>query len=159
MGYPDIRINRIDGENDNLKNYDGYVSLIVNVASHCAHTNQYHVLQKLYIQNFEKKFIILGFPCNQFGEQEPADNYEIKDFCEKQFAVSFPLFEKINVNGPTEHRLYQYLKQSNPMRIEDTSIKWNFTKFLIDRDGSVLLRIQPAELPLELIGRIVEKQT
>ena len=155
MIYPDIPLVRIDGISDNFSNYTGYISLVVNVASLCGHTKQYTVLESLYRKYKEKKFVILGFPCNQFGEQEPSSNLEINEFCRLNYDISFPLFQKTDVNGPNEHKIYNYLKTKNSMCLDDTTIKWNFTKFIVDRNGEVLLRIQPGEMPLNILEKII----
>lgn len=153
--YKSIELRRIDGSADNFKNYDGCMTLVVNVASLCGHTHQYAMLEALYQKYKSRGFIILGFPCNQFGEQEPGSEEEIASFCRREFGVTFPIFKKTEVNGDSEHDLYRHLKLSNPMNLQDTSIKWNFTKYLVDRTGEVLLRIQPPEMPLKLLDTLI----
>ncbi|MGZ4958136.1 MAG: glutathione peroxidase [Methylomonas sp.] len=132
--------NSLEGHPINLENYRNEVLLIVNTASQCGFTPQYRELETLYQAFKDKGFNILGFPCNQFGKQEPGDSREIADFCLKNYGVSFPMFEKIDVNGANTHPLYQYLKTAAPGLFGTTSIKWNFTKFLIRRDGTPLKR-------------------
>jgi len=128
------------------------VLLVVNVASRCGFTPQYAGLEALYRAYRERGFTVLGFPCNQFGGQEPGDADEIRDFCSTRYTVSFPMFAKIEVNGPNAHPLYQYLKSAQPGLLGTEAIKWNFTKFLVGRDGGVLRRYAPNDTP-EAIGR------
>jgi len=133
-----IPIKDIDGHATTLGVYQGEVRLVVNVASECGYTPQYQGLQALYLKYKSKGFVVLGFPCNQFGEQEPGTNAEIKSFCSSKFAVTFPLFDKIEVNGPNRHPLYVALAgKSSPF---PGNITWNFNKFLIGRDGKILRR-------------------
>ena len=130
-----------------LEIYRGKVLLIVNVASKCGFTPQYAGLQRLYEKHHEAGFEILGFPCNQFGGQEPGAEEEIKSWCELSYAVTFPMFEKIEVNGDGTHPLYRYLKSAAPGLLGTEAIKWNFTKFLIGRDGQVIERFAPSTAP------------
>jgi glutathione peroxidase len=133
----------IDGKEFSLSNHRGKTLLIVNVASQCGYTPQYGGLQKLYEKYKAKGFIVLGFPCNQFGQQEPGTEAEIKKFCESKYNVTFPLFSKIDVNGPQTHPLYSYLKDGK-------DIGWNFTKFLVDKKGRVLQRYESKVTPEDL---------
>lgn len=140
----------INGENRSLSVYRGQVLLIVNTASLCGLTPQYEGLQKLYQDFSSKGFQILAFPCDQFGHQEPGDATKIKDFCEARFAITFPLFEKIEVNGENAHPLFKYLKKNSPGFLGTEAIKWNFTKFLIDREGNIIERFAPTTSPESL---------
>ena len=130
-------VTQIDGTETDLSAYSGQVLLIVNTASACGYTPQYRGLQALYQGFKDQGFSVLGFPCNQFGSQEPGTADEIQDFCEKNFTGTFPLFAKIDVNGPDTHPLYQQLKSAKPGLLGSQDIKWNFTKFLVSRDGQV----------------------
>lgn len=144
----------LDGSAISLKQYRGQVLLIVNTASQCGFTPQYAALEQLYRTYRERGFAVLGFPCNQFGAQEPGQEAEIGAFCEKNFGVSFPLFAKIEVNGPQTHPLYRFLKKAKPGIFGWEKIKWNFTKFLVDREGAVVGRYAPATQPAELAAPI-----
>ena len=150
MELSDFSAVTIAGTNQSLSAYRGDVVLIANVASECGFTNQYEGLQALYAEYAARGFTVLGFPCDQFGHQEPGDEATIKSFCETRFAVTFPMFAKINVNGAEAHPLYDWLKSSKPGLLGTEAIKWNFTKFLIGRDGNVLKRFAPADKPLSL---------
>jgi len=130
-----------------LERYAGKIMLIVNTASECGFTPQYEGLQKLHQQYAARGLAVLGFPCNQFGKQEPGDAAQIGAFCEQRFGVTFPLFEKIEVNGANAHPLYQWLKGEAPGLLGIGRIKWNFTKFLVDRNGKVVKRYAPATKP------------
>ena len=141
----DLSVKDIDGKTTSLKDYKGKVLLIVNVASHCGYTPQYAGLESLYEKYKEKGFYVLGFPCNQFGAQEPGPNEEIKQFCSSKYLVTFPLFDKIEVNGPNRHPLYLALAGKDASFPGD--IKWNFSKFLIGRDGKVLKRFDSGTKP------------
>lgn len=155
MSLYDIEVKTIDGESIHLSAYGGKVLLIVNTASKCGFTPQYKELEALYQNLGNEKFEILGFPCNQFGEQEPGDIGEIKRFCELNYGVTFPLFEKVDVKGPNAHPLFKYLcGQKKGIFSED--IKWNFTKFLIDSKGNVVDRFAPTTTPLKLEQKIIE---
>ncbi|HZR03212.1 MAG TPA: glutathione peroxidase [Burkholderiales bacterium] len=145
----------IDGREQSLADFRGKVLLIVNVASQCGFTPQYAGLESLYRKYHARGFEVLGFPCNQFGSQEPGSETEIAQFCETRFGVSFPLFAKIEVNGPNTHPLYAWLKSSEPGILGTEAIKWNFTKFLVGRDGKVLKRYAPTSTP-ESIAADVE---
>jgi glutathione peroxidase len=135
------------GENKSLVDYKENVLLIVNTASKCGFTPQYKGLQSLYQTYKEQGFEVLGFPCNQFSNQEPGSNEEIQSFCEINFGVSFPLFEKIDVKGANIHPLFKLLTEAAPGFLGSKSIKWNFTKFLIDRKGNVVKRYAPTDKP------------
>ena len=130
-----------------LSQYKGKVLLIVNTASKCGFTPQYEGLQKLYEDYRNRGFEILAFPCNQFLFQEPGDNEEIRNFCESNYSINFPLFAKIKVNGGNAHPLYRFLKKETPGALGSGTIKWNFTKFLVDREGHPIKRFAPATTP------------
>ena len=142
---PNIPLKRLDGSVENLQDYAGKVLLIVNVASNCGFTSQYRDLQNLYTAYQAKDLEILGFPCNQFGAQEPGSASEIANFCTTKFGVTFPMFEKIEVNGDGTHPLYLYLKEQAPGILGTTGIKWNFTKFLVSKDGQSIIRLASAD--------------
>jgi len=144
----------LDGREVCLDQFRGRVLLIVNTASRCGFTSQYEGLEQLYRAYRERGFAVLGFPCNQFGAQEPGSEAEIGAFCEKNFGVTFPLFAKIEVNGPHAHPLYQFLKRARPGIFGSQRIQWNFTKFLIDRQGSVARRYAPSTKPKALAAVI-----
>ena len=141
------------GEEVPLKRFEGQVLLIVNTASACGFTPQYKGLEALHRQLAPRRFSVLGFPCNQFGRQEPGDAAQIQQFCASNYAVSFPLFDKIDVNGGDAHPLYQYLR-SEKSGLLGSSIKWNFTKFLVDRSGNVVARHAPTTSPEALTKEI-----
>ena len=147
MTVYDFQAISIDGQQVALKDYSGKVLLIVNVASKCGFTPQYSGLEKLYEKYKDRGFEILGFPSNQFGKQEPGTESEIKQFCDAQYGVKFPLFTKIEVNGPGTHPLYSFLKRTRPGFLGTARIKWNFTKFLIDRNGRPIKRFAPQAKP------------
>ena len=142
----DFSAKRLNGDDVPLAQYKGKVLLIVNTASKCGFTPQYKGLQALYDKH-QGKLEILGFPCNQFGKQEPGGESEISEFCELNYGVSFPMFGKIDVNGDDAHPLYKYLKQEAPGLLGSKSIKWNFTKFLVNKDGKVVKRYAPTDTP------------
>ena len=150
------QVTRIDGTEADFSNYSGQVLLIVNTASACGYTPQYQGLQALYQRFKDQGFSVLGFPCNQFGSQEPGTADEIRDFCEQKFSVTFPLFAKIDVNGPNTHPLYQQLKSAKPGLLGSQDIKWNFTKFLVSRDGEVQARYGSQKDPNDLEPAILE---
>ena len=137
----------IDGAETALSEHSGKVAVIVNVASKCGFTPQYKGLEDLYRAYKDEGFTILGFPSNQFAGQEPGSESEIAEFCSLNYDVSFPMFAKVDVNGPATHPLFQYLKRAKPGIAGTTNIKWNFTKFLVDRDGSAVRRYAPQETP------------
>lgn len=147
MSIYDYQVKTIDGQNKSLGDYRGKVLLVVNVASQCGFTPQYEGLEGLYKKYSSKGFEVLGFPCNQFGSQEPGDEKEIKEFCKLKYGVSFPLFAKIEVNGPNTDPLYQYLKSEKKGLLMSEAIKWNFTKFLVDKQGNVIQRYAPQAAP------------
>ena len=143
MTLYDIEVKTITGESERLEAYRGKSLLIVNVASKCGFTPQYAGLEALYRKYGPQGFTVLGFPCDQFGHQEPGDEAEIKNFCSLKYDVTFPLFAKIEVNGPHEHPLYSFLKSARRGFLWTKRIKWNFTKFLVDREGRVVRRYAP----------------
>ena len=145
----DFRAKSLAGEDVLLKQFKGQVLLIVNTASACGFTPQYKGLEALQKAYGSRGFSVLGFPCNQFGRQEPGDAAQIQQFCASNYAVSFPLFDKIDVNGGDAHPLYQYLR-SEKSGLLGSSIKWNFTKFLVDRAGRVVARHAPTATPESL---------
>jgi glutathione peroxidase len=147
---PDIPLVSIDGEAGVLGDFAGRALLIVNVASRCGFTPQYQGLEALQQRFFARGFSVLGFPCDQFGHQEPGDESEIKAFCAETYAVSFPMFTKVEVNGPAAHPLFAALKRAAPGLLGTQSIKWNFTKFLVGRGGDVLRRYAPSDAPASL---------
>jgi glutathione peroxidase len=154
MSIYDFSARTIDGVEKALADYRGHPLLIVNVASKCGFTPQYTGLEALYRKYAERGFEVLGFPCDQFGHQEPGDEAEIKSFCTTTYEVTFPMFAKIKVNGPDAHPLYRYLKESRPGLLGLESIKWNFTKFLIDKNGEPLKRYAPTDKPESLEGDV-----
>ena len=139
-----------------LKDYKGKVLLVVNVASYCGLTYQYESLEKLYKKYQNKDFEILGFPCNQFAFQEPGNNKDIKKFCDSKYGITFKIFNKINVNGSKEDPLYTFLKEKKPGVGGTKPIKWNFTKFLINKYGEVVNRFSPQVEPMEIESNILE---
>ena len=147
MAVWDFSAKSIDGGEVSLSEYRGKVLLIVNVASRCVFTPQYHGLENLYEKYKDQGFAVLGFPCNQFGNQEPGSETEIKSFCETSFRVAFPLFSKVDVNGPQAHPLFEYLKKTKPGFAGFRRIRWNFTKFLVDRAGNPIRRYAPRTKP------------
>ena len=152
----DFSATALNGAETNLQDYAGNVSVIVNVASKCGFTPQYEGLEALYQAYKDQGFEVFGFPSNQFNNQEPGDAEEIANFCSTSYNVTFPMFAKIDVNGPNAHPLWTFLKKSKPGIAGTTGIKWNFTKFLVDRDGKVVRRYAPQEPP-RLMRRSIEK--
>lgn len=173
MSIYSFQAKTIDGEEITLDKYKGKVLLVVNTASKCGFTPQYEGLEKLYEKYKDQGLEILGFPCNQFAEQEPGDNQAVKNFCQANYGVSFQIFEKTDVRGETAHPLFNYLTEEKPFEgfnmkhpigetlynalktnmptyLEGDSVKWNFTKFLVDRDGNVSERFEPTSEPLEM---------
>jgi len=146
----DITVAAIDGSTQPLAQYRGKVMLIVNVASRCGYTPQYQGLEALYRKYQDRGLVVLGFPCNQFGAQEPGSEAEIQRFCESRYHVTFPLFSKIDVNGEHAHALYRWLKSARPGVLGTEAIKWNFTKFLVGRDGEVVNRYGSSTSPDQL---------
>jgi glutathione peroxidase len=154
MHFYDFSVKKIDGTSIPLKDYEGKVLVVVNVASKCGFTPQYEGLEKLYRKYRDEGLIVLGFPCNQFGAQEPGDEKEIAQFCSLHYEVSFPLFSKIDVNGPNASPFYEYLKKECKGLLGTEAIKWNFTKFLINRKGQVVERYAPQTKPEALESEI-----
>jgi glutathione peroxidase len=154
MSLPEISVKRLDGTEAPLADYRGKVLLIVNVASRCGFTPQYTGLEALYRKYRDRGFEVLGFPCNQFGAQEPGSEAEIGSFCSTTYDVTFPMFGKIDVTGADAHPLYQHLKNAKPGLLGTEGIKWNFTKFLVDRQGEVVARYAPKDSPESLDSAI-----
>lgn len=152
----DFAAKTIDGHELALDAYRGKVLLVVNVASKCGFTPQYKGLEELWRKYKDQGLVILGFPCDQFGHQEPGDENEIKNFCSLSYDVSFPMFAKVDVNGATSHPLYQHLKQAAPGLLGTEGIKWNFTKFLIDRNGKPVKRYAPVDTPARIEADIAK---
>lgn len=153
----DFKAETLEGQSKSLADYRGKVLLVVNTASQCGFTPQYAGLEKLYRTYKERGLVILGFPCNQFGAQEPGSADQIGAFCKKNYGVSFQMFAKIDVNGKGAHPLYRYLKKEKPGILGPLgggAIKWNFTKFLVDRSGQVVARYAPSTKPESLTGNI-----
>lgn len=154
--FHDFKVEDNQKKEISLSDYKGKVVLVVNVASKCGFTPQYKGLQKIYDQFHSQGFEILAFPCNQFGGQEPGSNEEIGQFCEMNFGVKFPLMNKVNVNGSETLPLYDWLKKSAPGLLGTEAIKWNFTKFLVSKDGKVLKRYAPNDEPEKIAGDIAQ---
>jgi glutathione peroxidase len=150
----EVPVRTLDGGETTLAPFEGKVLLIVNTASQCGFTPQYEGLEALQREYGARGFSVLGFPCNQFGAQEPGDAEEIATFCSTTYGVSFPMFEKVDVNGPDTHPLYRLLKGEAKGILGSESIKWNFTKFLVDRSGDVVSRHAPSDTPASLRGEI-----
>jgi glutathione peroxidase len=150
----DFTAQTINGQPAPLSEYQGKVLLIVNTASKCGFTPQFEGLEKLWKGYSDKGLVVLGFPCNQFGSQDPGANDEIASFCQLNYGVSFPMMAKIDVNGGHAHPLYQWLVKEAPGILGTKSIKWNFTKFLIGRDGQVIGRYAPTDAPKALVADI-----
>jgi glutathione peroxidase len=144
----------IDGRERALREFEGKVLLIVNVASKCGFTPQYRGLESLWRTYRDRGLVVLGFPCNQFGNQEPGDEQAIREFCTLNYDVSFPLFAKIDVNGEHAHPLWQWLKSEQPGLLGTEAIKWNFTKFLLDPNGHVLARFAPKDSPEKIASAV-----
>lgn len=156
MSVYDFVVKDAQGKDHSLKQYQGQVLLIVNVASRCGFTPQYAGLEKLYKKYKDQGFSVLGFPCNQFGNQEPGDNQEIQTFCKNEYGVTFPVLGKIEVNGPKADPLYVFLKEKAPGILGSEAIKWNFTKFLIDREGQVVERFAPQTTPEQIDDKVAK---
>lgn len=150
MTIYDFEVKNIQGKPVTLGNHKGDALLIVNVASECGFTPQYEGLEKLFQKYKSKGFSVLGFPCNQFGGQEPGTEAEIKSFCETKFHTTFPLFSKVDVNGPKASPLFEHLKSEAKGLLGSENIKWNFTKFLVDRKGNVVKRFAPQTDPKDI---------
>jgi glutathione peroxidase len=143
----DFTVNTLDGAPQSLAEFRGKPMLIVNTASKCGFTPQYTGLEALYKRHREDGLVVMGFPCDQFGHQEPGDAEEIRNFCSLEYDVSFPLYEKIEVNGAGAHPRWKWLKKEKPGLLGMEGIKWNFTKFLVDRNGRVVKRYAPTDTP------------
>ncbi|HDX8342855.1 glutathione peroxidase [Aeromonas sp. s3] len=154
MSLPELTLQRLDGSELPLASLAGQVILVVNVASRCGFTPQYTGLETLYRELGPEGLVILGFPCDQFGHQEPGDAEEIARFCSLDYPVSFPIMAKCEVNGEQAHPFYQWLKKEKPGLLGLENVKWNFTKFLIDRDGQVVDRFAPTTKPENLVAPI-----
>ncbi|MEN9834619.1 MAG: hypothetical protein RL011_812 [Pseudomonadota bacterium] len=154
--FYDFSAQSLDGKDVSMADYKGKVVLVVNVASKCGFTPQYTGLEELYKKYKDRGLVILGFPCNQFGNQEPGSSAEIKQFCSLNYPVSFPIFSKVEVNGDKAHPLYNFLKKEQTGLLGTEAVKWNFTKFLVDRSGKVVERFAPQTTP-ESIGPDIEK--
>lgn len=146
----DINVEAIDGKELKLEQWKGQVILVVNVASKCGFTPQYKGLEELQQKYGSKGLVVMGFPCNQFGAQEPGTNAEIAEFCDISFKVTFPMFGKVDVNGQNTHPLYSHLKSSAKGLLGSEAIKWNFTKFLVDKTGKVVKRYAPTDSPASI---------
>ncbi len=154
MSIYDYSFKNAKNEDVPMSDYKDKVLLIVNTASECGFTKQYDGLEKMYDEYKEKGLEVLGFPCNQFGGQEPGSNDEIQEFCQLKFGIKFPVFDKVEVNGDSAHPLFEYLKTEAPGLLGSKAIKWNFTKFLVDRDGKVLKRFAPKDTPEKIKAEI-----
>ena len=150
----DIPVTTLKGEQKTLADFGGKAVLVVNTASKCGFTPQYKGLESVWQQYKDQGLVVLGFPCNQFGKQEPGDEGAISEFCELNFGVSFPLFKKVDVNGSDAHPLFVNLKKSAPGLLGSQGIKWNFTKFLLSADGQVIKRFAPTTKPEDLTAEI-----
>lgn len=151
----DIPLENIDGSKATMADYRNKVLLVVNTASQCGFTPQYAGLESLHRKYKDQGLVVLGFPCNQFGAQEPGEGAQIADFCEKNYGVSFPLFAKVEVNGAQAHPLFVYLKREAPGLLGSEMIKWNFTKFLLDRHGKVVARYASITTPDEIESAVI----
>jgi glutathione peroxidase len=151
----DFSARSLDGQDVDLSAYEGQVTLVVNTASQCGFTPQYKGLQSLHDEFHDQGFSVLGFPCDQFGHQEPGSDDEIAGFCERNFGVTFPMFSKVEVNGSGAHPLYQWLRQQKGGLL-GSRIKWNFTKFLVGKDGTVIGRYGPTTTPEKISGDIAK---
>jgi glutathione peroxidase len=153
--FYDIDVKTIEGGDRNLADYAGKVLLVVNVASKCGFTRQYQGLEALYRKFHDDGFVVLGFPCDQFGHQEPGSDSEIASFCKTNYDVSFPMFSKVNVNGERAHPVFRLLKVEAPGAFGTEAIKWNFTKFLVDRNGRVVRRYGSVDKPEAIEADVV----
>jgi glutathione peroxidase len=151
----DFTAKNIDGEEQSLKDYKGKAMLVVNTASKCGFTPQYTGLEKLYKKYEDKGLVVLGFPCDQFGHQEPGNEDEIKNFCSLTYDVTFPMYAKVDVNGDKAHPFWKFLKKEKGGLLGIDAIKWNFTKFLINKDGEVIKRYAPTDTPEKIEKDIV----
>lgn len=152
MKFYDFTANLNNGTTVKMEEFKGKNVLIVNTASKCGFTPQYEGLQKIHAENDD--LVVLGFPCNQFGGQEPGSDEEIQQFCDLNFSVNFPLFQKVEVNGDNTHPLFEYLKEQLPGLMGSKKVKWNFTKFLIDKDGNPVERFAPQTKPEDIVEKI-----
>ena len=150
----DFEVETLEGKTHALDEYRGKVLLIVNTASQCGFTPQFEGLEKLHQRHADDGLAVLGFPCNQFGAQEPGDSSQIGAFCQKNYGVSFPMHSKIEVNGSDAHPLFRWLRRQKRGLLGSSRIKWNFTKFLVDRDGKVVARYAPTKKPSEIAADI-----
>lgn len=150
----DFSAEKLEGGEQSLADYQGKVVLIVNTASKCGFTPQFEGLEKVFEQYTSQGFVVLGFPCNQFAHQDPATNSEIGEFCQRNYGVSFPMFAKIDVNGKDAHPLYKFLTKEAKGLLGSESVKWNFTKFLVGRDGNVIGRYAPTTKPEDMVKDI-----
>lgn len=148
----ELKAKNMAGELVDFSQYEGKVLLIVNTASKCGYTKQFGPLEEVYQKYKDNNFLVLGFPCNQFAGQDPAGNEKILEFCQLNYGVTFPMFEKINVNGQKRHELYDYLLENNP--VSSNRIKWNFEKFLVDREGNIVNRFISKDTPEEISEHI-----
>ncbi len=154
MSIYQYRVKTINGEEISLKQFEGKVMLIVNTASKCGFTPQFKELQEVYENYREKGLVVLGFPCNQFMSQDPGSENEIKSFCELNYGVTFPMFAKVDVNGVYAHPLFVYLRKQTPGLLGFNTVKWNFTKFLVDAKGNVIKRFSPSTKPNVIVKDI-----
>jgi glutathione peroxidase len=152
----DFSAKTIDGADRSLRDYAGKIALVVNVASQCGLTPHYGGLEELYRSFKDRGLVVLGFPCNQFGNQEPGSEADIRSFCETRYGVTFPMFAKIDVNGPRRHPLYDYLTAAPTTPDGAGDVQWNFAKFLVDRSGNVVARFAPSTPPVseEIVGAV-----
>ena len=155
MNFYEFEANKLNGESSKMDEYKGKTVIVVNTASKCGLTPQYEGLEKMYSKYKDKGLVILGFPCNQFGKQEPGGADDIQEFCQVNYGVSFPMYEKVDVNGASAHSIFKYLK-SELGGFLGSKIKWNFTKFVIDKDGKPLKRFAPTTKP-ESMEAYIEK--
>ncbi|SFK35710.1 glutathione peroxidase [Methylocapsa palsarum] len=146
----DFSARTLDGQEKSFNDFSGQALLVVNTASKCGFTPQYEGLEALFRKYKAQGFVVIGFPCNQFGAQEPGDSTEIAQFCSRTYDVTFPMFAKIDVNGPQTHPIYEYLKTKAKGLLGSEAIKWNFTKFLVDRKGDVIARFAPTATPRDI---------
>lgn len=156
MSVYDYEANTLKGQEESLSKYKGKVLLVVNTASKCGFTPQYKGLQEVYDKFKDRGFEVLGFPSNQFAGQEPGESEDIAEFCEINYGVTFPMYEKINVNGSEAHPLFKYLSKEAPGVLGSKSVKWNFTKFLVDQEGRVLKRFSPQTTPDQIEADIAK---
>lgn len=154
MRFYDLEAKKLNGETVSMSQYEGKTVIVVNTASKCGFTPQYEGLEKMYQEYKDKGLVILGFPCNQFGHQEPGSSDEIQEFCQVNYGVSFPIFEKVDVNGKAAHPVFNYLKSKLSGGLFGRKIKWNFTKFVIDKNGNPVKRFSPITTPEKMESMI-----